>query len=44
MLNSAGLITEFSNADARAEQTRSMNWLKKQQSNVAALLKKNGIK
>jgi hypothetical protein len=44
MLNSAGLITEFSNADARAEQTRSINWLKKQQSNVAALLKKNGIK
>ena len=44
MLNTSGLITEFSNADVRAEQTRSINWLKKQQSNVAALLKKNGIK
>jgi hypothetical protein len=44
MLNTAGLITEFSNDDAKLEQTRSINWMKKQQSNVAALLKKNGIK
>ncbi len=44
MFNTAGLITEFANADVRAEQTRSINWMKKQQSNVAALLKKNGIK
>jgi hypothetical protein len=44
MFNTSGLISDFSNVDARAEQTRSVNWMKKQQSNVAALLKKNGIK
>jgi len=44
MFNTSGLISDFSNADVRAEQTRSVNWMKKQQSNVAALLKKNGIK
>ncbi len=44
MTSTSGLIAEFSNADAKAEQTRSINWMKKQQSNVAAILKKNGIK
>ncbi len=44
MTSTSGLIAEFSNADAKAEQTRSINGMKKQQSNVAAILKKNGIK
>lgn len=44
MANSAKLVGNFSSSNATAEQTRSINWVKLQQANVAAVLKKNGVK
>ena len=44
MLNLSGVISDYSSAEAAREQLRSINWMKKQQSNVAAVLKKNGVK
>ncbi len=44
MTNTAKLVVAFSNDTAKSEQTRSIAWLKKQQTNVANLMKKYGIK
>jgi spore coat protein CotH len=44
MANSAKLIKQFAPSSATTEQTRTINWVKLQQGNVAALLKKYGIK
>jgi spore coat protein CotH len=44
MQNTATLVRAFSSDNAKTEQTRSINWLKKQQTNVADLMKKYGIK
>lgn len=44
MTNTAKLIVAYSSDNAKTEQTRSIAWLKKQQTNVATLMKKYGIK
>ncbi len=44
MAASAKLISSMSSSNATAEQTRTINWVKLQQANVAALIKKYGIK
>lgn len=44
MTSTAKLIAPFSSDNAKTEQTRSIAWLKKQQTNVAALMKKYGVK
>lgn len=44
MTNTAKLVQAFSSENNKQEQTRSIAWLKKQQTNVANLMKKHGIK
>jgi hypothetical protein len=44
MTNTAKLVAAFSTDNAKVEQTRSIAWLKTQQTKVAALMKKYGIK
>ena len=44
MANSAKLIGKLASSSAVIEQTRTTNWVKQQQANVAALMKKYGIK
>ncbi len=44
MTNTAKLVAPFSSDNAKLEQTRSIKWLKTQQTKVTALMKKYGIK